>query len=216
MALQRTLAGQVRADALDVGSVRYVAGADVSADRGRGAVFAGIVVYDRLTGMVVEAKALATESDFPYVPGLLSFRELPPLLQVWERLERRPDAVLCDGQGYAHPRRCGLACHLGLWLDLPTVGCAKSRFIGEHLAVGPQPGDAAELVDRGETIGRVLRTRAGSNPLYLSRGHRCRLEDAVALVQACLAGHRLPEPTRSAHLLVNQLRRGEVTGCDTN
>lgn len=216
VALQRELAGEVRAQPLDVEAVRYVAGADLSANRGRGEVYAGIVVYDRVEHAVVEAKALVTQSDFPYVPGLLSFREVPPLLQVWEHLDRRPDALLCDGQGYAHPRRLGLACHLGLWLDLPTVGCAKSRYIGQHEPVGPAPGDSAVLLDGDETIGMVLRSRAKSNPLYVSRGHRCRLKDAVALVQACLTGHRLPEPTREAHLLVNRLRRGEVTGCDTN
>lgn len=214
--MQRELAGQVRDEALDLTQVRYVAGADLSANRGRPEVYAGIVIWDRVDRVVVEAKALAAVAEFPYVPGLLSFREIPPLLQVWSHIEQRPDAVICDGQGYAHPRRLGLASHFGLCLDLPSIGCAKSRYVGEHDPVGELPGDAVELRDGDETIGMVLRTRARSKPLYVSRGHRCRLADAVALVQACLAGYRLPEPTRQAHLLVNRLRRGEVTGCDTN
>ena len=210
VALQRQLAAEVRVEPLDVAAVRYVAGADLSANRMRGEIFVGVVIYDRVERTIVEAKGLATETQFPYVPGLLSFREVPPLLQVWETLERQPDVLLCDGQGYAHPRRLGLACHAGLVLDVPTVGCAKSRYIGTHDEPGPAPGDEATLWDGDEVIGTVLRSRARCQPLYLSRGHRCRLSDAVALVKLCLAGYKLPEPTRQAHLLVNRLRRGEA------
>jgi deoxyribonuclease V len=140
------------------------------------------------------------------VPGLLSFREVPPLLEAWEPLNTRPDALICDGQGLAHPRRFGIACHLGLLLDLPTVGCAKSILTGQHGPVGDTPGDWAPLTNRGEIIGAALRTRAGVSPVYVSVGHRCDLESAIALVRRCAGPTRVPETTRHAHRFVNALR----------
>jgi deoxyribonuclease V len=138
--------------------------------------------------------------DFPYVPGLLSFREVPLLLTVCEKLTEAPDLILVDGQGIAHPRRIGLASHLGLCLDTPTIGCAKSRLCGVHETPGDKAGSYADLFDKGEVIGAVVRTRPGVKPLYISIGHKTSQSSAIDLVLACCRGYRLPEPTRLAHL----------------
>lgn len=193
-----------------------VAGVDVSYDfvptrfsRGKQAsefLYAAVVVLELPSLRVVESAGVASRAEFPYVPGLLSFREMPPLLEAFRKLRVTPDAVLVDGQGVAHPRRCGLASHLGLVLDLPTVGCAKSRLIGEYREPGLRRGSASSLRDGGEIIGRVLRTRDGVAPLFVSVGHKISLDAAVALVLECAPRFRLPETTRQAHALVNQLR----------
>ncbi|MCC7492518.1 MAG: deoxyribonuclease V [Fimbriimonadaceae bacterium] len=191
--------------------VRLVAGADLAyAHDGR--CWAALVVVDASTLETVEAQVATAVATFPYVPGLLSFRELPALALAWEQLRARPDVLLCDGQGYAHPRRCGLACHAGLLFDVPSLGCAKTRLIGEHPALGPEPGEQVPLCDGDELIGAVLRTRRGCRPLYLSTGHRVTLPDAVALVQRLLTRYRQPEPTRRAHALVTRAR--EAARCD--
>jgi deoxyribonuclease V len=156
---------------------------------------------------VIERAGLEAPARFPYVPGLLSFREAPALLEAFDRLRARPDVVLCDGQGIAHPRRLGIASHLGLCLDLPTVGCAKSLLCGKYEEPGLNRGDRSPLVDRGEVIGAVLRTRARVAPLFVSPGHRCDLESAVGLVLATTGKLRLPIPTRMAHEYVNEVRR---------
>lgn len=210
VAIQRTLREQVRVEPLDLARVTLVGGADISANRFERVVYAGVVVLELASLRTVAQAAVVTEATFPYVPGLLSFREIPPLLLAWEKLATRPDVLLCDGQGLAHPRRLGLATHTGLALDLPTVGCAKSRYVGDYDEPGPEPGDASPLRDGDEVIGSVLRTRRGSKPLFVSVGHRCTLSDAVDLVQRCSAGYRLPETTRRAHDLVNRMRRGEL------
>ena len=187
-------------------SVTYVAGCDVAI---RGDHLCAAVLVFRLKGLeLVDAASAIERTGFPYVPGLLSFREIPVLLAAFTRLRIRPEAVLCDGQGVAHPRRFGLASHLGVLLDLPTVGCAKSRLIGEHEPPGQRRGDWSPLVDRGERIGAVLRTRDGVRPLYVSVGHRTTLSDAVRLTLACGAGFRLPEPTRQADQEVGRMTRG--------
>lgn len=209
-AIQTRLQAEVREEPLDVEAVRTVAGADLSFDRGSGEAFAGIVLLSLPELGVVEQRGVRAPATFPYVPGLLSFRETPPLLAAWERLERRPDALLVDGHGRAHPRRFGIACHLGLLLDLPTIGCAKSLLVGAHEQVGEAPGDWVPLVHGGELIGAALRARSGVAPIYVSVGHRVDLPSALALVRRCLGPTRLPEPTRQAHRFVNALRRGEL------
>jgi deoxyribonuclease V len=209
-ALQNRLRAEVRVAPLDLEAIRTVAGADISFDRGSDTVFAGFVVLRLPELTVSETAGVRTTATFPYIPGLLSFRETPPLLEAWEQLETRPDALLCDGQGLAHPRRFGIACHLGVILDLPTVGCAKSILVGRHEPVGAAPGDWAPLVHRGETVGAALRTRPKVSPVYVSIGHRTDLPTAIALVRRCAGPTRLPEPTRHAHLFVNSLRRGQA------
>jgi len=194
---------------------KLVAGADVSYTPPRFGrhresaekLYAAVVVLEMPSLRIVESASVVDRARFPYLPGLLSFRELPPLLRAFRRLRVTPDVVIVDGHGVAHPRRCGLASHLGLVLDLPTVGCAKSRLIGEPCAPGRCRGSSTALRDGDEVIGRVLRTRDGVAPLYVSVGHKIPLDDAVALVLQCAPRYRLPETTRRAHQLVNQLRR---------
>jgi deoxyribonuclease V len=149
---------------------------------------------------LVETSLAQGELDFPYIPGLLSFRELPLILAACRKLSVTPDLILVDGQGVAHPRRIGLACHLGLFLDTPTIGCAKSRLCGSHQVPDDKPGSYAEVVDKGEIIGVALRTRPGVKPVYISTGHKIDLENAIYWVLKCCLGYRLPEPTRLAHL----------------
>jgi len=191
---------------------RLVGGADVSLDRDDPRGWAGIAVIDRSTMDTVDEATATAEISFPYVPGLLSFRELPILERVWERLRVRPDVLVFDGQGYAHPRRFGLACHGGVLLDVPTVGCAKTLLVGRHGALGEERGSRAELVDRGEVVGMALRLRAGVKPVYVSPGHRMDVPTAVEVVLAVSAGFREPETTRRAHRLVNRVRVAERGG----
>lgn len=184
-----------------LGELRLVAGVDVSHDRGRNSCRAAVAILS-WPDLELRAEAIAERPvTFPYVPGLLSFRELPPLLEALDRLDRPPDLVLCDGQGYAHPRRFGLACHLGVVTGLPTVGVAKSRLIGSHDEPGSERGSRCPLMDGGEIIGTVLRSRSGVRPIYVSTGHRVKLETAVELVLAATPRFRLPETTRWAHRL---------------
>ncbi|MGE5663968.1 MAG: endonuclease V, partial [Deltaproteobacteria bacterium] len=144
---------------------------------------------------------------FPYVPGYLTFREGPAVLSAWKKLRRRPDAMLFDGHGIAHPRRFGLASHIGVVLSIPSVGCAKKRLVGEHGEPGPDRGDWVPLTIDGETVGAVLRTRPGVKPVFVSPGHRADLASAIALVLRFCSGFRLPDPARRAHQLTRELRR---------
>ncbi len=207
VALQRSLAERVRCVAEDDFLPTLVAGVDVSHARHGQRLFAGVVVLRLPELELVASASFEGDASFPYIPGLLSFRELPPLLQAFRQLPLRPDLVLVDGQGIAHPRRLGLASHLGLWLDLPTIGCAKSRLCGEHGPAGVRKGDRVPLLLAGEEVGGLLTTRDRVKPLYVSPGHRISLAAALPLVLACVGRYRLPEPTRRAHLLVNELRR---------
>lgn len=209
-ALQVELAGAVDTS-IPLPPWRTLAAADVSFDRGSDVLFAAVVVVLAGTFEVVERVGLKAPAVFPYVPGLLSFREAPALLEAFDRLKFRPDVVLCDGQGIAHPRRLGIASHLGLWLDLPTVGCAKSRLHGKYDEPGPDRGDRSPLVDKDEVVGAVLRTRARVAPLFVSPGHRCDLESAVGLVMATTGKYRLPVPSRMAHESVNEVRRASIS-----
>lgn len=207
IALQRELAERVQVEDCLPHPVGLVAGVDASYEK-HGDQFHAAVVVLTLPGLtVVEEATASSRVDFPYVPGLLSFRELPVVLMAFRSLRTVPDAVLVDGQGIAHPRRLGLASHLGLWLDLPTVGCAKSRLCGEHRDPGPVRGDMAPLRMDGEQVGAVLTTRDGVKPLFISPGHKTDIPGAVRLVLACGTRYRMPEPTRLAHLASNRVRR---------
>ena len=209
--LQGELAPRVVAGPpLDLGGVRYVAGADVSTVGDR--AFATVVVLDFPGLSVVEVRGFEAALEFPYVPGLLAFREIPSVVGALEKVETAVDVVILDAQGLAHPRRMGLASHIGLFLDVPTVGCAKTVLVGKFEEPGPEKGSAADLVHRREVVGRVVRTRDRVSPVYVSVGNGIDLDSSVELVLACCTKYRLPEPTRQAHNAANRLRRGEELG----
>jgi len=210
-ALQEQLRGRVIER--DTGRApRLVAGADISFDRSSPELHAAVVVLDAESLEVVEIAAVRARARFPYVPGYLSFREIPPLLEAFAKLEAAPDLIVCDGQGRAHPRRFGLACHLGVLLDRPTLGCAKSRLVGDYREPGPRRGAHTRLRDAGEVIGEVVRTRSGVKPVFVSVGHRISLETARRTALQLAPRYRLPEPVRAAHREVNRLRRLAISG----
>jgi deoxyribonuclease V len=198
--IQQAIRGRVRVGPLTE-MPRYVGGADCAFSRDGKQIRAAAVVYDRESQSIIERAELVQPCKIPYIPTYLSFREIPAILAVLNRLKHRYHALLVDGQGLAHPRRCGIAAHLGVLLDLPTIGCAKSRLIGTNAEPAPNRGSAAPLMDRDEQIGVVLRTRDNVNPLYVSVGHRVDLESAIRLTLACCTRYRLPEPTRFADQL---------------
>ncbi len=182
-------------------SVDLVAGTDVHFPR-RDTLRAAIVICTYPALEIVESSVHEEPCTFPYIPGLLSFREIPGLIAAWHGLRSKPDIVLCDGQGIAHPRGLGLASHLGLVLDIPSIGCAKSPLFGEFTEPGPLKGNRSAIKDKqGETIGAVLRTREGTRPIYVSVGHRIDLPNAVRIALACTTRYRIPEPLRAAHRL---------------
>ncbi|MCL2150133.1 MAG: deoxyribonuclease V [Dehalococcoidia bacterium] len=203
VALQRCLAARVVREG-EAAAVCVVGGADVSVGMDRMSARAAVVTMSYPALELIQVAIAEGKLDFPYIPGLLSFREARLILQAWEQLTHAPDLLLVDGHGIAHPRRLGIASHLGLWLQVPTIGCAKSRLCGDYLEPGPLSGDAQPLYDRGELVGMVLRTKRRTRPLFVSVGHRLDLENAVAWVLKCLRGYRLPEPVRLAHLASNQ------------
>ncbi len=190
-------------------SISTVAGADVSFTKNSGTMHAAVAVLKFPSLEPVEYSIAEEEATFPYIPGLLSFREAPIVAKAFEKLTRRPDLLICDGQGVAHPRGFGLASHLGLLLEIPSIGCAKSRLCGEHGQVGPEVGEYAPLKLKGRTIGAVLRTREDVKPVFVSVGHMVDLRGAIRMTLRCGAGYRLPEPTRAAHHLVNAARLGK-------
>lgn len=190
--------------------INYIAGADVSFDKGSNVVYAGIVVLKFPELEEIEHSLIITEINFPYIPGLLSFRESPALIKAWEKIEVIPDVILIDGQGIAHPRRFGIAAHFGVLIDRPTIGCAKSLLIGRYEEPGEKAGNYSYLYDSGEIIGVALRTRDNVQPIFVSIGHKITLEESIKITLQTTKGFRIPEPTRHAHNLVNALRRGEI------
>ncbi|MBI4571740.1 MAG: deoxyribonuclease V [candidate division NC10 bacterium] len=213
--LQQELRARLMARDEGPTSFRTVAAMDVSYDKRSPWLFAAIVVV-RLPGFQpVETATVQARARFPYVPGLLSFREAPAGLEAWGRLRTRPDCLICDGHGYAHPRRFGLASHFGVWVDLPTIGFAKTVLVGRFEPPGMRQGSMTDLVDAGEVIGAAVRTRGGAGPVFVSVGHRISLPTAVATILACAAGYRIPEPVRQAHALVNRLRKAGAEPAST-
>lgn len=225
--LQKKLRAQVRVEPLS-GDVRLVAGCDISFNKFSDIVYAGVVVL-RLSDLEIVDRATAiTRIKFPYIPGLLSFRETPALLEAWQNLNTSPDVVMLDGQGLAHPRRFGIACHFGLITERPTLGCAKTVLVGKYDEPGERAGSYSLMTHKGETIGAALRTKDRVAPVYISVGNKIDLPGAISLALRCVKGYagqsdslfesgpeskskyRIPEPTRQAHLLVNEIRRKEM------
>jgi deoxyribonuclease V len=230
VALQKELRARVLLQPLP-DPVKLVAGADISYNRFSDVVYAAIVVL-RLPELTVASTAgVVTKMNFPYIPGLLSFREAPPLLEVWRQLKLLPDVLMLDGQGIAHPRRFGIACHLGVLLNLPTIGCGKTLLTGKYDEPAPEAGNFSPLMHKEEMIGAAVRTKNRVNPVFVSPGHLADIPSAVDLALRCVKGYaqhpeagplwggkatpakgskyRIPEPTRLAHLMCNAMRRGE-------
>jgi deoxyribonuclease V len=203
-AIQEQLRGKVITEDR-LGEITRVAGVDVGFEQNGEITRAAVVVLDFPSLKPLEHDIARLPTRFPYVPGLLSFREIPAVLAALEKLQRLPDLLLCDGQGLAHPRRFGIACHLGVLTDLPAIGVAKSRLIGIHGPVPEEKGAWVPLMDGEERIGAVLRSRTNINPLFISVGHRICLETAIHYVLACSPKYRLPETTRQAHRLASGL-----------
>jgi deoxyribonuclease V len=186
-------------------NLRLIAGIDISSPDAQGVARGAVVVLRYPELSIVEVEVAEDTIAFPYITGLLSFRESPLILAACEKLHNVPDLILIDGQGIAHPRRVGLASHVGLFLDLPTIGCAKSILCGQHQPVGEEAGSNAELLDNGEIIGAALRTKSRVRPIYVSVGHKIDLASALRWVIKCCRGYRLPEPTRLAHLAAGEI-----------
>lgn len=202
IALQRQLSAHVRIED-EFGDVRTVAGVDVGFEANNTITRAAVAVLDYPALTLIDSAIARQPTSLPYIPGLLSFREIPAVLEALAQLDKLPDLLLCDGQGIAHPRRLGIASHLGLLIDRPTIGVGKSRLIGTFDEPGTEKGEWSPLSDKGEVIGCVLRTRTNVKPLYISPGHRVGLESARKWVMRCLTRYRLPETTRHAHRLAS-------------
>ncbi len=203
--LREELARKIRTEPVKT-EKRIVAGVDI-AYRGETAVAAAVLYDTAVPGLIEETTAIAGVT-FPYVPGYLFFREGPAVLAALVKLTRRPDILMVDGHGIAHPRKAGYACLLGALLDIPSVGCAKSRLVGEYEEPGRQKGDFSPLVYKGETVGAVVRTRQNVRPVFVSAGHLTDLEEAVAIVLRCAHKFRIPEPLRAADALAEKTARG--------
>lgn len=206
IALQTKLAARVSQSRLD-GPIRLVTGADMAISRDGGRCVAAVVLWDRRRQVVCEQHVAVRKLTFPYVPGLLSFREAPAVLAALRKLRRTPDVLMCDGHGLAHPRSFGIACHVGVIVGLPAIGCAKSRLIGEHDEPALERGARTTLRHRGRIVGTVLRTRAGVKPVFVSVGHRIDLGTAERVTLDCAIRYRLPEPTRLADHLAAEAKR---------
>jgi len=206
VAIQKQFASQVQLIPFNK-QPTLVAGVDTSFYKGSDNIFGGIIVIRLPELETVEVVSIAEKECFPYIPGLLSFKELPTLHKAFRKLQSRPEVILVDGQGIAHPRRMGIASHLGVELGIPTIGCAKSILVGTYAALGERKGDRALLNHRGEQVGYALRTKIRCNPLFISPGHLINFQDSVTIVMQCMGKYRLPEPTRRAHNEVNRIRR---------
>ena len=208
LSIQHDLKSRVKIQAFEQ-PVRLIAGADISYNRGSDTFYAGIVLLDYQTLQVVMHSLVVTKAPFPYVPGLLSFREIPALLKAWQQLDVLPDITMLDGHGIAHPRRLGIASHFGLWVEKPTIGCAKKLLTGMHESPPSEAPAKALLYDKKDTVGYALRSRSKVKPIYVSPGHLTDMDSAVRIALHCVTRYRIPEPTRQAHHLVNRFRRGE-------
>lgn len=201
---QRVLATQViREDVPQAEPLTLIGGADVGFEQGGEVTRAALVVLRYPSFELVEYQIARIPTAMPYIPGFLSFRELPGLIAAWQKLKLKPQLLMVDGHGIAHPRRLGVACHFGLWADLPTIGVAKKRLCGVAEPLGDEPGAQATLNDKGEQIGWVWRSKIRCNPLYVSIGHKVGADSALAWVQRCTVGYRLPEPTRWADAIAS-------------
>jgi len=203
--LQKQLRNQIKIEPL-LKPIQTIAGADISFNKYEETVYAGIIILSFPGLQEIAKSTIISKTTFPYIPGLLSFREVPALLLAWNQLQIKPDLLVLDGQGIAHPRRMGIATHFGLVTDTPTLGCAKSLLTGKFETLLEAAGSQSFIYDQEEVIGAALRTKTKVNPIFISPGHRIDLEQSLEIIKQCVNGYRIPEPTRKAHLLVNQIR----------
>lgn len=210
IALQKQLRSEINLQNLSQ-KVAFIGGADISFNKFSEIVYAGIVVLRYPSLELYAHSAVISKSTFPYIPGLLSFREIPALLEAWEQLDKKPDVLMVDGHGIAHPRRMGIAAHFGLVTKWPTLGCAKKVLTGKYEEPEPEKGSYTGLMDGEERIGMMLRTKNKVKPVIVSPGNLLSFENALEITLNSLTAYRLPEPTRQAHLLVNKLRLGQIT-----
>lgn len=208
--LQLRLTSHLKLVPLDF-SPRFVAGADISYEKNDNHLFAAVVVIDISSFDIVEIQTAEGEVNFPYIPGLLSFRESPILLKALEKVQTPVEALAIDGQGIAHPRGFGIASHIGLLVDIPTVGIAKSILVGEHAPLEEEKGSWKPLLYRGKTVGAAVRTQSGVEPVYVSPGNKINLDCSIELALMCTTKYRIPEPTRLAHVEVNKIRQKKKT-----
>ncbi|WP_207426044.1 deoxyribonuclease V [Pedobacter sp. SYSU D00535] len=206
VALQKELQKKVRLTFWEK-EIKTVGGADISFNKYSNIVFAGIVVLQLPDLKIIEQTTVTTTVDFPYIPGLLAFREMPALLEAWNQLQLKPDVLVTDGHGVAHPRRLGIASNFGITTNTPTLGCAKTLLTGSYSEPPNEVFGASPLTDKGEQIGTVLRTKRNCKPVFISAGHLLTHEQSVDLIKRCSGKYRIPEPTRLAHLMVNEARR---------
>lgn len=207
--IQNELREQITIQPLQ-GMVKTVGGADISYDKNSESVYAGIYILSYPNLSEIARCGISTRVDFPYVPGLLAFRELPPLEKAWNLLKIKPDVLIMDGHGIAHPRRMGIATHFGIIADQPTIGCAKNILIGDYEEPDSGKGSFSYIKEEGECIGIVLRSRTKVRPIFVSPGHKVSFRDSRKIVMQCLTKYKLPKTTRMAHNFVNRLRRGEA------
>jgi deoxyribonuclease V len=205
IAYQQELRKQINIKPLDK-PIRAIAGADISFNKYLDVVYAGIVLFSYPDLQIIGQSSIISQTTFPYIPGLLAFREVPALLEAWNKLAVKPDVLVLDGQGIAHERRLGIATHFGLITNTPTIGSAKSRLTGKYDEPGEEIFAQSPMYDKGELIGIALRSKKKCNPIYISPGNLVSMEQSVELIKICIRGYRIPEPTRQAHLLVNKIR----------
>lgn len=205
VALQQQLRDQIQLTPLQK-PIQTIGGADISFNKYSEVVYAGIVILSYPELQVIHTASVISTTRFPYVPGLLAFREVPALIEAWNKLEVKPDVLVLDGHGIAHPRRMGIATHFGLVAGTPTIGCAKSLLAGKYEEPGDKTFDSSPLIYKSDVIGTVLRTKPRCNPVYVSPGHLVTMDESLAIIKNCVRKYRIPEPTRLAHLLVNQVR----------
>lgn len=203
--VQRDLSSKVILEPFKT-EVNLVAGADVSYSKGSDILFAGVIVMKVPEMKIIEKATAVGRVDFPYMPGFLSFRESPILIKAFEKINNVPDVVIFDGQGIAHPRHLGIASHLGLIIDLPSIGCAKNILVGKYGDVGNESGDYSPIIFKNSIVGVALRTKQNVLPVFVSPGHKIDVPSALAVVMKTCCGYRLPEPVRQAHVLVNKMR----------
>ena len=205
VAIQSELRQQIQLTPLGK-PVTTIAGSDISFNKFSTTVYAGIVVMQFPSLQVIETVSVIDETNFPYVPGLLAFREVPALVKAWEALKIKPDVLVLDGHGISHPRRMGIATHFGVLMQTPTLGCAKSLLTGKYTEPANEPGSTSDLIHQNELVAKVLRTKRNTKPVFVSPGNLITQDESLELILQCVRGYRIPEPTRLAHNFVNEVR----------